>query len=95
MIHRLLPSFIVNRNSSNSINSKGLSKSSFQSDGSKHNRFVGLENHNDRIFYQDVVKKFEKHDEKFYLKHSLPKYNSIQEHKKLNLLTEKRNLLKQ
>jgi hypothetical protein len=60
-----------------------------------HNRFVGLENRNEVIFYGDVCRKFNRHDEKFRQKSQRPVYNDTLEKHQLKLLGEKRDLLKQ
>jgi len=59
------------------------------------NRWVGLESHNEIIFYGDIVRKFNRHDESFRQKQDIPIYNDIIEKHQLKLLGQKRDLLKQ
>jgi len=60
----------------------------------KLNRFRGLETDMDKIFYADAIKKFEKQDKKFEKKMA-PKFDMYAERQRLNLLNEKKNILKQ
>jgi len=70
-------------------------RSNSSSSSSKHNRFFGLESHNDLLFFDDIVKKFDRHDAQFTQHSSRPVFDSLEEHKKLRLLTEKRDVLRQ
>lgn len=67
----------------------------FQTDGSRKNRFVGLEDHNDIIFHAAVCDKFDKYDHIFREKMTRPVFNATAEVHKLKLLNDKRTLLKQ
>jgi len=69
--------------------------SSSSSSSSKHNRFFGLESHGDLLFFDDIVKKFDRHDVQFTQRSSRPTFDSLEEHRKLRLLTEKRDVLRQ
>lgn len=71
------------------------SNSSSSSSSSKHNRFFGLESHSDLLFFDDIVKKFDRHDVQFTHRSSRPTFDSLEEHRKLRLLTEKRDVLRQ
>lgn len=71
------------------------SSSSSSSSSSKHNRFFGLESHSDLLFFDDIVKKFDRHDVQFTHRSSRPVFDSLEEHRKLRLLTEKRDVLRQ
>jgi hypothetical protein len=65
-----------------------------KNESQKLNRFRGLETDMDKIFYADAIKKFEKHDNVFEKKMA-PKFDMYAERQRLNLLNEKKNILKQ
>jgi len=65
-----------------------------KNESQKLNRFQGLETDNDKIFYADAIKKFNKHDQVFEKKIA-PKFDMYAERQRLNLLNEKKNILKQ
>ena len=81
-----------------SVSEQGLRATgnhSSSSAASKHNRFFGLESHNDLLFFDDIVKKFDRHDVQFVHRSARPVFDALEEHRKLRLLTEKRDVLKQ
>jgi len=59
------------------------------------NRFAGCENATDLKFLKEVTNNFQKYDEKFQRKLGMNKFDYYAEKKRCNLLSEKRNVLKQ
>jgi hypothetical protein len=58
-------------------------------------RFVGLKSHGEQIFYRSRIEKFDKTDRRAASKWNATQYDHYEEKRKVILLQEKRDILKQ